>query len=296
MLPPDHEALRPEGLKQVPDFLEGLPRGGQEQPRPGSKIPGTGRPIPLEVPKSKLTVLVGPHPVLDEDVGGLVSPLRPTTDDPLKRSERQKIRSSLPHEGKVEPLGDLSPSKRRGEDLLKLPSTPLTDGVVKPKLPPPTPLPITKVTPQNPQNPPQVSGGKHVQRPPHSPGPHNLPTTHGVINIPPSQPVGPNPHSKPTGPNILPLKRDDSGDSINNRSRPPPPDPISGSPNRPKIHNPRLGQPNPTQRWPAPTPQDQRTPQPWPETPDLPPLPLWPTNGPQAVQLPSTTGQTTTAR
>lgn len=87
--PLEHEAVRPEGFKQVPNVAKGLPRGGEGQPRPGSEVPRAGGPVPTEVTKGELTIPVTGDPVLGEHVGGLDPSLRPPTDDPAKGGERQ---------------------------------------------------------------------------------------------------------------------------------------------------------------------------------------------------------------
>lgn len=142
----------------------------------------------------------------------------------------------MPTEGEIEPLLDLGPSERRGEDLFQLGDPTLTRGVIKPKLPPPRRLPIAKVTPKLPQHPPEIRGGKHVERPPHGPGPNNLPAADGGINVLPSKPVGPNPHSKPIGPNVLPLQGDNPTDRVDNGGSPSTPKPVGSGTSSPKIH------------------------------------------------------------
>lgn len=192
--------------------------------------------MPTEITKREVVVLMVRHPVPHKHVGGLTPPLRPTTDHPAKRREPEKVRSSLPVEVEIDPLLDLSPGKRLGENGLELGHPTLTGGVIQPKPPTPRRLPIPEVSPDFGKHPPQIGGSEHVQRAPHGPGSDDLTVTDGIVDILPRQPNAPHPHRKPIGPNILPLKRDDPRHSSHDGAGPITPDPVGIRPRGPHIH------------------------------------------------------------
>lgn len=236
--PFEHETLTTDGLKEVPHVVDGPARGGERQPGPDSEVLCGRGPVPPEVPQREVVVHTVRHPVPDEDVGGFVPPLRPSADHPFERGEREEVGSGLPAERKVEPLLDLAARERFGEDAVELFHATLTGGVVQPKLPPPRPLPIPKVRPDFPENPPQIASGNHVEGPAHGPGPHHPPTTDGVVDVLVGEPAGPHPHSKPVGPHVLPLERDNPRHSVNNARGPIAPDPVGVSTTGPPIRHP----------------------------------------------------------
>jgi hypothetical protein len=75
-----------------------------------------------------------------------------------------------------------------------------------------------------------------VQGSAHSPGPDDISPTDGIINVLVRQPIRPSTHSQPIGPHVLPLKRDNPLNSVDDSAGSITPDPVGIRTRGPDIH------------------------------------------------------------
>src|SRR3989337_1825781 len=106
VVPVPQPELLSHRLDEIPHLVERLPSGGERKPGPGGEILRLRGPVSPEVPLGEQTVTSATNPVVDEDIGGLTPPLRPTADDTLERGEREEVGSSLPREVQINPFDD----------------------------------------------------------------------------------------------------------------------------------------------------------------------------------------------